>query len=231
MARTHNIRWTDDDLKEYNRRRKNFNAKRQRLLKKDPTIADFLPEAMTIDKIKTRKDFHRFIKDSDDFLRRGSNEEVEYHGLQVPTFFKDLMNRRIRSQNARRAHQRKQLSREGGTDTLKNEAELAKFNIVQPIRPDQIGKIYQGLDRRTYDSKRAISDERYKQNYFKAVRDNLGHYGNEIIDLLQGVSGATMLEGMRYDQALEIDFLYGTQAQQAKAKYVLRTWKKFLGKG
>ena len=231
MARTHNIRWTDDDLAEYNRRRKNFNAKRQRLLKKDPTIADFLPEAMTIDKIKTRKDFHRFIKDSDDFLRRGSNEEVEYHGLQVPTFFKDLMNRRIRSQNARRAHQRKQLSREGGTDTLKNEAELAKFNIVEPIKPEQIGKIYQGLDRRTYDSKRAITDEQYKQNYFKAVRENLGHYGNDIIELLQGVSGSTMLDGMRTDMALEIKFVYETQQQAELAKYVLNAWKKFLGKG
>ena len=62
MARDYNIRWTKDDLAEYNRRRKNFNAKRQRLLKKDPTIADFLPEAMKIDKIKTRKDFNLFLK-------------------------------------------------------------------------------------------------------------------------------------------------------------------------
>ena len=231
MARTHDIRWTESDLAEYNRRRKNFNAKRQRLLKKDPTIADFLPEAMTIDKIKTRKDFNLFLKDSDDFLKRGSEVETEYHGLQVPTFFKDLMNRRIRSQNARRAHQRKQLSAEGGTATLKNEAELAKFNIVEPIKPEQIGKIFQGLDRRTYDSSSAKTDELYKQNYFKAVREELGHYGNDIIDLLQGVSGSTMLDGLRTDMSLEIKFVYETQAQAELAKYILRAWKKFLGKG
>ena len=73
MSKEYKIRWKQDDEKRLAKSVKNFNAKLTRLAKKDPSIANYLPERITVKEmkelIKTRADLNREIKALERFTK------------------------------------------------------------------------------------------------------------------------------------------------------------------
>ena len=110
MSKYHKIRWNEQDTKEINRIVKNFNAKINRLVKKDPSISNTLPEKITTKQLKelinTRQDLNRELNALKRFSKKGSEEIVvvpntEYD-LKITKWQKTEMNRRIGIINRKR---------------------------------------------------------------------------------------------------------------------------------
>ena len=73
MSKNYKIRWKQDDEKRLAKAVKNFNAKRTRLIKKDPNMEYVLPEKANTKKLKdliaTRQDLNREIKSLERFTK------------------------------------------------------------------------------------------------------------------------------------------------------------------
>ena len=110
MSKQYKIKWSEQDLKELNRTVKNFNAKITRLSKKDPSIANKLPEKVTTQEIKdlinSRQDLQRELKSLQRFSKRGAETIVDVpnndNGLQLTKWQRTEMNRRVGVINRKR---------------------------------------------------------------------------------------------------------------------------------
>ena len=110
MSKYHKIRWTEQDSKEIARVVKNFNSKITRLAKKNPEIANILPEKVSSKQLKeiinTRQDLHRELNSLKRFSKKGAERivivpDTEYD-LKTTNWQKVEMNRRIGIINRRR---------------------------------------------------------------------------------------------------------------------------------
>lgn len=122
MSKYHRIKWSESDKKELARVVRNFNAKIDRLNKKDPSkMLNSLPEGMTVNKnalpekvsvrqlkdlIKTRQDLKREINTLKRFSKKGA-EKIELvpdtdYNLQVTNWQRKEMNREVGIINRRR---------------------------------------------------------------------------------------------------------------------------------
>ena len=110
MSRRHNIRWNESDVAELNRVVKNFNAKLNRLAKKDPQIKNVLPDKVSAAQLKelinTRQDLNRELNALKRFSRRGAEKIVEVpdndYNLKITKWQRTEMNRRVGIINRRR---------------------------------------------------------------------------------------------------------------------------------
>lgn len=135
MSKYHRIRWSESDNKELARVVKNFNAKIDRLNKKDPSkMLNSLPEGMKVNKnalpekvsvgqlkelIKTRQDLKRELNSLKRFSKKGA-EKIELvpdtdYNLQVSNWQRKEMNRRVGIINKRRK-ERLDMIREVGVE-------------------------------------------------------------------------------------------------------------------
>lgn len=89
MAKYYRIRWTDEDIKELKRAVSNFNAKINRISKKEPSIKNLLPEKVSAkelkDLISTRNDLKREINALKRFSKRGAEEIVNIPNNTIGT--------------------------------------------------------------------------------------------------------------------------------------------------
>lgn len=118
MSKYHRINWRDSDTKEINRVVKNFNAKINRLIKKNPQMANVLPEKVSAGQLRelinTRRDLNRELNSLRRFSRRGAEELVEIsendYNLRTTKWQRTEMNRRVVIINQRRAKRLDELS-------------------------------------------------------------------------------------------------------------------------
>lgn len=122
MSKYHRIRWTESDNQELARVVRNFNAKIDRLNKKDPSkMLNSLPDGMRVNKnalpekvqvrqlkklIKTRQDLKRELNTLKRFSKKGAEElllvpDTDYN-LQVTKWQRNEMNRRVGIINKKR---------------------------------------------------------------------------------------------------------------------------------
>ena len=80
MPRQYNIKWRNKDKTRLSNTVRQLNAKITRTLKKNPELAPYLPERLTVqglrDKIQTRQDFNREINSARRFLKPGAETPV-----------------------------------------------------------------------------------------------------------------------------------------------------------
>ena len=118
MSKYHKINWRESDTKELNRVVKNFNAKINRLAKKDNTLAAILPEKVKVSElkelIKTRQDLNRELNMLKRFSRKGSEKVViipdNDNNLQITKWQLTEMNRKVGLINRRRRERLEKLS-------------------------------------------------------------------------------------------------------------------------
>lgn len=110
MSKQHRIKWRNSDTQELTRAVKNFNAKVNRLLKKDPQLKNVLPQTVKVaelkDLINTRQDLKREINALRRFSKRGAEQVVDAPGtdynIRITKWQRTEMNRRIGIINKKR---------------------------------------------------------------------------------------------------------------------------------
>lgn len=142
MSKQHKIRWRESDLIELRRAVKNFNAKLNRIEKKNPELAKYLPkfsqttydeygnklveftDRVTVKQMKelitTRQDLKREINALRRFSKRGAEDIITIPGteynIKTTRWQKTEMNRRIGVINRKREERLKQIQETMVTD-------------------------------------------------------------------------------------------------------------------
>lgn len=232
-----NIKWRNIDSKNLAKRVRAFNAKRTRLIKQVPELADILPAKVTVQELKanitTRSDFNKTIARLNRFMVKGAESTVTTKQGVVTTKYqiRELqINKAII--NRRRAIMRKNenISLERGTTGSINKTNLRpkKLNV------DAIGKslwkeVVHNFEAQAMDTYYRKQDEKYKKNYLKAVKDAYGDNA-PILEKLEQLPGEVIADMFYYDPNLQIDFHYPIDEEDAAENYVFfeETFKDYL---
>lgn len=208
MSRRYNIKWTEADQKELARTVKNFNAKISRLEKKNPEIANYLPERVTQkelkDLIKTRQDLNREINALQRFSRKGAEKIVEIpdtdYNIKTTKWQLTETNRRVGIINRARANRREMIEnldmssrgeklgykkRDAGMGTA-NENQLKPMNVSTHKMTQTGWKIKWKSARK--ESSSVYWDDReqlLKDNYIKSIRENFNE--DDVKDLIESI--------------------------------------------
>lgn len=117
MSKQYHIRWNESDNKELARVVRNFNAKINRLAKKDPQNKNVLPEKVTVGQLKelinTRRDLNRELNALKRFSKRGAEEIVSVPGtdynVRLTKWQRTEINRRVGIINRKRKARRDEI--------------------------------------------------------------------------------------------------------------------------
>lgn len=117
MSKYHSIRWKPSDEKELARVVRNFNAKVNRLAKKNPQLKNALPEKTSVGQLKelitTRQDLKRELNALKRFSKRGAEtivivDDTDYN-IKTTKWQRTEMNRRIAIINRKRKRRLEEL--------------------------------------------------------------------------------------------------------------------------
>lgn len=215
MSKQHKIRWSERDTKELERVVKNFNAKVNRLIKKDPKTSNVLPEKVSIkelkDLIRTRQDLHRELNTLKRFSKRGAEEIINLadtrNNLKITKWQKTEMNRRIGIINRtrrRRLQEIEEMEMTSGGEALgytRGQLGMGKASKValEPMKAFWHTMENYDVKRRwksiLYQSKDDYFNEqdfRVRENFIRAIKDNF-HYEN-IDDIVEYVNNMDIKE-------------------------------------
>lgn len=225
MSKYHKIKWTDDDTKQLRRVVQNFNAKINRLAKKDPQNKNALPEKVTVrqlkELIKTRQDLKREINTLKRFSKRGA-ETLEVapgndYNTKITKWQRVEMNRRLAIVNRKRANRLKeleeiQLSNRGKPLGYKR-GELGMGSVeANSLRPKkaftpsmtgfEISRKWKSLLKESQSSYYDEADYRLRDNYIKALKENYHEDDiKEVIKKIESMDIKDFLDKFRSEDA------------------------------
>lgn len=229
MAR---ISWNDSQKKALARNVRRFNDKITRTEKSNPALAPYLPKKVSVRElrktIKTAKDLDYFVRSVDRAFKPKAFEPVT-NAEGVATTRYQLNELKIATRRINRARKREldalQLSTAKGTMGTVNANNLKpkKFDF-ENIKASDWEKFVAATEKQAWDSYTDSKWELYKENYLKALIDQLGDYGVDIYDLVFNMPSSAVAAGMD-NVYLTITFLYSKYDQQAKAEIILYHWQ------
>ncbi len=202
MSKQYNIRWRDSDERELKRVVRNFNAKIDRLAKKDPQNANALPEKVRVGQLKelidTRQDLKRELKSLQRFSKRGSEELVtipdSQYNIKITQWQKQEMSIRAGLVTRKRKKRKNELEEIEVTSRGEKLGYTAgQFGMgradeiaLRPIKAFyrtmnrvDVNKRFKSLVKQSQSTYFNRADEQYRQNYIKSLIEN---YNSEDIE-------------------------------------------------
>ena len=237
MARTGRIKWTRGDAKKVANLVRQFNAKITRITKKNPSIANALPERMNSQAIQqmysqlTRKDFNRWVASTMRFLRKGAEDVITTKAGVTTTRWQ--LNEIRYNLNAINAERRKRMERlepstTKGTMGAIKELELQpRRNLAQNIPKQYWERYVRGIEKQALSSYVSNRAEQYKRNYLTALREALGEQP-ELESILAQIPAETVAEAYAQDPDLSIDYLYYEHEIEEAVQNLKEKWSRFL---
>lgn len=239
MQKQYNIKWRKIDQVNLRRAVKNYNAKRARLIKKNPVIEEFLPpkaSTVTIKKeLTTRRDFDNKIKSLQRFSRPNAEKiVVNPQGVAITQYEKTEATIKLRAINRYRfeARKRADVSTEKGTmGTIRaNNLAPKKFNFKGMSEKDW-GKFVESVDKQSTLRYRIETDERYKENYITALWNVFGMEGAVAVELVRQIPAPVLVNAYYSNPLLSIDYVYGAKERAEKLKVIERELRALLWLG
>lgn len=209
MSKPHNIRWTDADHQELNRRIRNYNAKITRLQEKyrdnpDVIIPEKITKKQMVELIGTRRDLQREMKSLERFSKRGSEEIVTIpstdNNIQLTKWQKEEMSRRAGIVNRKRNQRRKELEEQElshGGDSLgytRGDIGMGKANevVLRPTKPftpkmtkEDVKHKYKHLFKESQSDYWHKRDLIMRDSFIKALQQNFN--SKDIKDVIKAI--------------------------------------------
>lgn len=166
------------------------------------------------------------------FLEKLGNKEnlklVQYNKTsneKVPKFFKDYINRKLRMANRNTAKQLKLISpsKEAGTLSTIVTENLAPLDLGKGGSVKEIQSRLKSIERRANPNYYSEGNKRYKENYIKALRNELGIYAQDLIDRVSKIPPEKLigfLSDKEYGSDLENKFVYSELEAQYRAEVI-----------
>lgn len=230
------IKWRDKDIKKLQTRVRAFNAKRTRLLKQVPELEDFLPAKQNVKDLKnniyTRRDFNNTIKRLNRFMAKNATDViVTKEGVKTTKY--QLNEIRIQTQriNQIRGAERRRanVSTERGTmGSVNRMINRDKKVNVNEIPKEAWESFTTKLNEMSMDYYYQMRSDIYKENYIKALRDNLGSYSDDIVDIINTMPSEELVSLYYLEPELQLDFAYSPEEEQQKATAILSALINYL---
>lgn len=236
MSRESRIRWQKSDSQELARVVKNFNAKIERLAKKNPEMINALPEKTSVRQLKelvqTRRDLKREINSLKRFSRRGSEEIISYgdYNIKLTKWQKTEINRRVGIINQRRTRRLREMEEmeltQGGEslgykkgDVGMGRIERVELSPMKGLTPGMnqrdVIKKWRNIVKESQSGYFTDKDYRLRENYLKGLRENFNP--DDIADLEVAIAGMDIREfKKRFYSEADADFegLYAPNNEQ-----------------
>lgn len=250
MSKYHRINWRDSDTTELNRVVKNFNAKINRLIKKNPQMENVLPEKIQVGQLKelinTRQDLKRELNSLKRFSRRGSEEIVEVPGndynLKTTKWQRTEMNRRVGVINRRRARRLEDLSNLEATSRGESlgykrsdigmgratEVSLSPMNtFTRRMSQRDLKMKWKAIMKESQSDYFTQKDFRLRDNYIKALEQNFNV--NDIQDIIKEINSMDINDFLvKFEEeggTLELAYPPNQEQYQGYVNALRSTWK------
>ena len=224
MPRQYNIKWRNKDKTRLSNTVRQFNAKITRTLKKNPELAPYLPERLTVqglrDKIKTRQDFNREVNSARRFLKPGAETPVtSAKGIRTTKWEKREVGIKVGVINRRRNRELKKMNpttEKGTMGTIRENNLRPKKYDIDKIKASDWDMFVYGVEKQIMSGYTAQKNELYKQNFIKAVKTAFGSKGTEIVEMAQSIPADILVELYYNDPVLQVEFIYNPLEMQIK---------------
>lgn len=224
MPRQYNIKWRNKDKTRLSNTVRQFNAKITRMLKKNPELAPYLPERLTVqglrDKIQTRQDFNREIKSARRFLKPGAETPVtSATGIRTTRWEKREIGIKVGVINRIRNRELKKMNpttEKGTMGTIRENNLRPKKYDIDKIKASDWDMFVYGVEKQIMSGYTAQKNELYKQNFIKAVKTAFGSKGTEIVEMAQSIPADILVELYYNDPVLQVEFIYNPLEMQIK---------------
>ena len=235
------IRWRNSDADELQRTINNFNAKLYRLKKKNPELAEYLPDRVkkseVIKSINTRADYNRIINSYKRFSKKGAEAPVKSsRGAKATQWEIDEVKLKNRIDNANRTKQRNALANKPQTSRGKptgNEVGTVAENelTTRKLNFDNVGakewELKKGdIDRAIDPLHSEYRKRNYRLNYIQGLR-NAG-FSADLEALIYKLPIDKFIEVTRTDTEADIDFIYDPIQWELKQEALFAVWEKAL---
>lgn len=201
-----------------------YNAKRTRLIKKNPELAEVLPPKLNAKELResigTRADFNYQLR----WIEKFNKEKNSTNPVLVDDFDKkkvvtkwerDKAKADLRRANNRRAKIRKErgIDDNEGFDKVVG---VIDYGVSHENFPDGKNKkanwdaFRERVWKMSFDKFDEDRDTRYRENYMKAARNVYGdtEFAGDLEKLINQLSAETLIRGLWADGTLEINFVY-----------------------
>lgn len=242
MPRVSQIRWRDADKAELAKRVRNFNAKRTRLIKLVPELVDILPPKASVAEIKSniysRSDFNKQINSLKRFMEKGMEDTVTTEQGVVTTKYQlNELQIQKKSINAKRAQtiKKQQPSTYKGTMGSINKRNLRPLKTdFQKVSKEMWDTIVNKMNRQYMDKYYNDSDERYKENYLRSLKnayEGLDGF-EEMYNRVEDMTAEDVVAMYYYDPNLQTDFNYPVDREEAQQNFtfVVDSFNNYLEK-
>ena len=216
MQKRYNIKWRKSDENELAKAVRKFNAKRTRILKKNPKMEEYLPTKISTkkirDEIKTRRDFKNVLNSIERFKRKGAEKPIiTKEGVKTTAYEKKEIEIKVRAINARRTAERKRanVSTEKGTmGTIRENNLQPKKADINKIKKSDWEKFKESVEKQSRDSYFQDKYERYKENLLKGLENAFGEKGKMLQEIAKQIPAEQLTQMYYDDPILQIDFIY-----------------------
>ena len=142
MPKSSKIRWRERDTEQLAKKVKNFNAKLTRLTKKNPALAEILPDRVSMKDLKgditNRQEYNRVIKALSSFTEKGAEEVVTgKSGVTTTKWQLQQVRKAVAIENRRRKKQADTLKTAPvtiGGKVYTNVRRMAGMQALQPLQ-------------------------------------------------------------------------------------------------
>lgn len=238
MSRKSQIKWRRSDEEELKRAVKNFNNKLSRIMKKNPQLAEYLPERKSYEAIKddvsTRQQLHREINSLKRFTNRknvikdlgnGNYEGIitSKTGLRITSWEKKEVGIQVGIINRERTRKKKELESEEATSRGKslkqsrsqmqsirmNELNKKVFNFDK-IKKSDWQKYKATVKRQSHPDFQSEADENLRKNYLKGLIEVFGDTDKtkKLIENIEAMPLKDFITKFYKEQEATVDFIY-----------------------
>ena len=246
MSRTHSIRWRHSDEQELRRVVKNFNSKLSRIIKKNPEIANYLPDRISYkdlkDSITSRQELNRELNSLKRFSVRGAEKiVVSKQGLKTTAWERKEVGIQVAIINRERTHKRKILENEEATSRGKslnmtrremnsirmNELNKKKFDFDK-IKKSDWERFKRTVKKQSHPSFQSEADLHLRENYIKGLIEVFGDTDDTkaLTEQIMKMSLKDFITKFYKEQEATVDFIYDPIEAERKMKILKEdVWK------
>lgn len=233
------IKWTDSQKKQLSRAVSKFNAKLTRERRKSPKSAYYLPNRMSAKdlqkSITTRQELERLVKSVDRAFKPGAFTPITYE-TGVTTTKWELRELKLGVNRINKARA-KILEKLPEAPTQVGAMGSIERNMLKPkeFKPESIKAkdweaFVESVERQQRVSYYGERDQNYKNNYLRALQNELGVFGTEVADLITKMPASVVADGFLHSPFLNFDFVYSEREAQNIAHKLLVEWTDFFEK-
>lgn len=246
MSKQPNIRWTKNTLKELERLQNNFNAKMYRTKKKNPNLTGELlvrqNKTNAIANIKTRADFNKYIKELQDFSKRGSEKTVKgSRGTHVTQWEYDVFKEREKqAEKIRIAEQKKFENKPVKIAGKKQDATRAQMGSIKENEMKPRDRKPENMTTKEYQKSiqridNILNDPKYfekrqevmRENYLKGLQDsNILDSAPHLKEMIEEIPLDKFFETVQLDEtATFFHYKDETQDHDVRVNTIVDAWE------